>query len=765
MSKNNSELIDFPGLLRAYAAKWYWFLTSVIICCTAGFIYSRTVKPEYEVRANIILADENGASHLMAGGLSGMSDLLGTNANATDEVAILMSHSVLRNVTRQLGLNRDHIVRKFPLISRFAYDDFPVDVVPDPEINIDTLRTALYFDIHLHKNGRADISLEAKRKTVANEKSVPLPHTLQTPWGKFTVTTTPHWKKGSDIKTSISIVNFDIAAENLRRSIGAGLASKHSRIISLQIITDNVDYASDVLNTLIAQYNARSTDEQQQQTSATADFINDRVTMLRGELNRTESLIADYKQNEKIADIQSNGSVIFERMKETEKSLQESEINLRITRFVLQSIRESAKDNSPVPVQGSDAVAAQIREYNRMLLRRQRMAESARPDNPALIRLDDEIETYRNTLLATISSNVERLEILAREFRDVYNTTLSQVADIPAQEKTFHAIERERAIQEQIYLFLLQKQEETAILLSNISPKGVIIDQAYSLNENKAVTTTVIMLMAFVLGLAIPPVIMLARKLFRRKFDTLEEVENRTDIPVLGEICEDKSGRSLVVRPGEVTPSAELFRLIRTNLQFILRGADNKVVLVTSTTSGEGKSFISVNLAASMAIMRKRTLLIGMDIRRPRLASYLDINPSRGLTQYLADPSIGIDSIITPNAVMTDFDLIVAGPTPPNPAEMLASDTVDNLFAQLRRRYDYIIIDAAPVGMVSDTFLLNRIADATLYITRAAHTNLSDIDFASRIADDKRLPHMAIVVNGTKSRKGYGYGYGEKNRK
>ncbi len=765
MSKKQSEIIDISGLLRNYAAKWYWFVISVVCCCALGYLYSKTVSPEYEVRANIRLAEDSKTSKFMAGGLSGVSDLLGGNANAVDEVDILMSHTVLRNVAREMELNRVHTVKFMPLIHRFAYNNFPVDVVPDPEIDLDTLRTAVTFKIKVSKNGRADVKCLARNKVILKEKGLSLPQTLSTPYGKYTVLLTPDYNKGKAVNTTVSIVNFDVAAESLRSSVSAGLASKRSQIISLQMITDNENYAIDVLNTLMEKYNERTIGEQEEQTSATAEFLDRRIAALRGDLNRIEKEIADYKENNNIADIKEDGVIIYERMKETERSRQEAEISLRLNEVTLDMVRESAKDNSIIPLQGGETAVALIREYNNLVLRRMRMLESARPDNPALVSLEEQIRTSRANLISTLQTAVERQRQVVDQFRNLYSTTIAQVSGIPAQEKTFYAMERERKIQEEIYLFLLQKQEENAILLSNIAPRGVVVDQAYSLNEDNSMSTKAILLMAFVFGLLIPPVVFMLQRFFRRKFDTVEEVESRVDIPVLGEICQDKSGENLVVVPGRHTSSAELFRLVRTNLQFIMRFETDKVVLVTSTTSGEGKSFISVNIAASMAVMGKRTLLIGMDIRKPRLAEYLDVKPKRGLTQYLADSSVSVEDIISQNAVMPNLDLIVAGPTPPNPAEMLASERVDRLFDLLRRRYSYIIIDAAPVGLVSDTFLLNRLVDATIYVTRANFTKLSDLDYAEKLNEAKRLNHMALVVNGTKSRSGYGYGYGESSSK
>lgn len=304
------------------------------------------------------------------------------------------------------------------------------------------------------------------------------------------------------------------------------------------------------------------------------------------------------------------------------------------------------------------------------------------------------------------------------------------------------------------------------MLLANAVPKGLIIDDAFSFSEPLGMSKKVILLIAFLLGILLPVTIIYVHRLLRSKFESKEEVQRHLSAPVLGEMCIDRSGRSLVVSPTDTSSATELFRLMRTNLQFMLGGEGDKVVLMTSTRSGEGKSFISLNLAATLSLLEgKRVLLVGMDIRNPQLANYLGINPPLGLTNYLSASNVTLDSIIQPMAGIKNCDVIVAGPIPPNPAELLASSKVDELFAKLRTMYDYIIVDSAPVGMVSDTFALDRISDATIYVTRINYSTFSDLRFVEEIYTDKRLKKLSVVVNGTSSKKGYGYGYAAKTSK
>jgi capsular exopolysaccharide synthesis family protein len=394
-----------------------------------------------------------------------------------------------------------------------------------------------------------------------------------------------------------------------------------------------------------------------------------------------------------------------------------------------------------------------------------KLVSTAKPNNVLVRQLEERLDAMRGNIKASLDRAYAQQNVAVRELNAQMAQTEKRLGSYPVEEREFRNIYRQQSIKEALYMFLLQKREETAMLIANTIPKGVIVDEAYALNKPLGMKRKMILALAFFIGLCIPPIYWYLKKLFRTKFQTREDVEQMTDIPMLGEVCISHSVDPLVVRAAGSSSTAELFRLIRTNLQFVLNDKEDKVVLLTSTISGEGKSFIAINLAASMAMLGKKVLLIGMDIRAPKLGEYLHLSSKWGLTQYLANGNIGIDDMILKNAVADNFDVILSGPVPPNPAELLVTDAVDQLFAELRNRYDYILIDSAPVGMVSDTFTLDRISDATVYVCRANYTSFKDIEFVNNIYDQKRLKKIGLVVNGTSARKGYGYGYGHTSDK
>jgi capsular exopolysaccharide synthesis family protein len=407
-----------------------------------------------------------------------------------------------------------------------------------------------------------------------------------------------------------------------------------------------------------------------------------------------------------------------------------------------------------------------IDSYNSLVMQRMRLLAYAKPDNNTIKLLSEQIDAMRKNITTSINRAYKDLEVTMRDLRTEQATTMGKLSDVPTQEREFLDMKRQQAVKQELYVFLLKRREETAMMLANAVPKGIIVDDAYTLSEPIGLGKKAILFLGLLLGLFLPPVYIYLSKLLRNKFDTRQDVEKIIDAPILGEICNDRSGEALVVSSISTTSCCELFRLLRTNLLFVLNDVNDKVVLMTSTTSGEGKSFIATNLAATLSLLNKKVLLVGMDIRNPQLAQYLKINPRFGLTQYLSSSEINLDDIITPLPGNNNLSVIVAGPVPPNPAELLTSHRVDELFTTLRERYDYIIVDTAPVGMVSDTFTLDRIADATVYVCRANYTPTNEFrSMVEDIHENNRLKKLSVVVNGTASKRVYTYGYGQKGTK
>lgn len=757
--QKKSDFIDISAIVREYISKWYWFAISVVVCGCIGFLIAKINKPLYSINANVLISqdDKGGMASLGA-----IGDLFGSKGKVDDEIFVISSHSVFRDVVRDLGIYKKHNVRRGFLNTVLSYPEYPIDVIAAPGVT-DTLRTGISFKIKVNDKGLATIKAKAKKEVVAEVEDEKLPVTLNTPYGRFVVDTTSTYIPGKALKTTIGISGYDAAAEDLAKNVAASIASKRSNAIRLGMKTANIDFGKDVLNEIIKKYNERGIAEKNLQGEKTAKFIDERLAIISGDLSEAEGDIQSYKERKGIIDVGAEATYQSTKRARFETALVENETQAEIVKMTGEFIDNPANAYSLIPmtvkVEGLQSV---IGAYNQLVLERMSIASNAKGNNRALKLLDEKIDAMRENIAASVVKAYDNLMVVNKEIRSQMNATMGRLGNVPSQEREFLNMKRQQEVKQQLYLFLLQRREETAMMLANSTPKGIIVDEAYALNKPVNMGKKLILLIALLIGLCIPPVILYMRKLLRTKFDTKAEVESMTDVPVLGEICLDRSNRSLVAVKGDHSSTTELFNLLRSHLPFVLGGdGSSKVVMLTSTQSGEGKSFVSINLAADMALLDKRVLLIGMDVRKPRLAEYLNITPRFGLTQYLTS-DIDIDKLIVNDPAAPALDIIVSGPVPPNPAELLSSKRLDVLMEELRKRYDYIFIDSAPVGMVSDTFSLDRLSDATIYVVRADYTSRSDIRFIDEIYEQHRLKKLCIVVNGTKTKRGYGYGYGEK---
>ena len=758
--KNTSDFFDVNALVKTYVSKWYWFVISVIFCLVMAFLFCRIYKRPMAIRANVLIQQED--SNPMAD-LGGMGSLFGSKGFVEDEVFVIASHSLFSDVAKELGINKMHYVSDGFLKSHLAYPEFPVDVVA-PGI-ADTLMSTIVFKVKINDKGLANIKAKVKRDVIGKAKDVTLPAQLHTDYGDFTIVTTPEYVKGKSLKTTISFTGYDVAAEDLDKEVLAYRGSKKSNVISLALNTPNADYGTAVLNKIIEKYNERGINEKNLQGEKTAAFLNDRIGLLSNELNESESAIQRYKEQNRIVDVAAEANYQSVKKGQMESAVFNTEKEIALLKLTREFLADSLNYTELIPASvANGGVQSGINTYNALVFKRLELTQNAKQNSYALRQLTKQMDLVRANLLVSSDKALENAELNLSKIKAEQSSIAGKLGNIPTQEREYINMKRQQEIKQEIYLFLLQKQEENAMLLANSIPKGQIIDEAFSLSEPLGLSKKVILLIALVLGLLFPPMLLYIRSLVRSKFETKEDVERRISAPILGEMCVDRSGRNLVVSATDTSSATELFRLIRTNLQFMLGGENDKVVLMTSTRSGEGKSFISLNLAATLSLLEgKRVLLVGMDIRNPQLANYLGINPPMGLTNYLSASNVSLESIIQPVPGVADCDVIVAGPIPPNPAELLASKKVDELFAKLRTMYDYIVIDSAPVGMVSDTFSLDRVADATVYVTRVNYSTVSDLRFVEDIYTNNRLKKLSVVVNGTTSKKGYGYGYSAKS--
>ncbi len=752
--KRNSDFIDLKSLIHQYRSRWYLFAISAAVCLLLAFVYIKYTPSKYSVRANVLISQQNDN---MTEAMGSLSELFGSDAYVEDEIFIISSHSVYRNVAKALRLNISHSIRRAPGLYEFAYPEYPVDVIAAPSM-LDTLSTGIVFKVKVKSDMTASITAKMRRNKVVDLDNVSLPQTVNTPLGDFTIAATEHYPEGEDVTTVISVNGYDYAAEELNENVFNEIASKRSNIISMSMETATPEYGMDVLNEIIVKYNEQGITQKNTQGELTASFLEERLNLLAADLSSTEADIQRYKQERGITDVGAEAVYQTEKRGRLEEALLTAQTQAEILLMASGFLADSANRYAPVPMNvDNEGLQNAVNAYNEEVTRRLELMHTALPSNIELERVNRRIDVQRENLRESMQRAYAAAQLTLRDIEAEMAAARASLGEIPLQEREFMDLRRQQTVKSQLYFFLLKRNEENSMLLANATPKGQIIDEAYTLSQPLGMSKKMILLIALCLGLCIPPFWLWIRKMLYNRIETRSDIERMTDVPILSEMCMDKSGRSLVVTADDTTSTAELFRLMRSNLLFVMTDTRDKVVLMTSTSSGEGKSFISINLAASMALLGKRVLLVGMDIRNPQLANYLNISPRYGLTQYLASQQIKISDIITPLAEAPGLDVICAGPVPPNPAEMLISKRVDELFAILRDKYDYIVVDTAPIGLVSDTFTLDRISDAAIYVCRANYTSLSDLELINDIYEQHRLKKVSLVINGTAAKKSYGY--------
>lgn len=753
-----SDFIDVKSIVNEWIKKWYWFGISAVLCVLLALFYLSVRKPKYEVRANLLIAQSDNNPASMMGDLS---SLFGGNGYVEDEVFIVNSHDVLKNVVIDMGLNREHYIRQGFLKNQFCYKDYPVDVTVAQSI-ADTIRGSLLFDVKVKADGKNNVRVYRNSdKKIVDENFDSFPANVNTPYGTFTLVATDYLPKNEDLRTKITFMGYDVAAEQLAKDITVDIASQKSNVLQMSMTTPDIEYGKALLNDIIYQYNVKGMASKRNQAEQTYVFIDQRLDSISNELNLSEIEVESYKNENGIVDVKTEAQVSLNRREKYEANLVTAEANLEVINMTIDFLKNPANANSLIPADANlESANNAIGDYNKMVLEYMRLQGTAKGNNRALQTLEEQMAAMRENIISSLIRAKGQQQILIAEIKKQVTNAEASLGNIPEQERQFRVVERRHKILEELYLYLLQRKEETGMMAANALPKGDIIDQAYALNEPVGLKNKMVLVLAFLFGLCIPPVLIYLSNIFRSKFTTREEVEKIVDVPILGEVCMSRSAANspLVVTPTSTSSVAELFRLVRANLNFMLRNKGDKVVLVTSTSSGEGKSFISINLAASLALLGKKVLLVGMDIRNPQLAKYLHLTARFGLTQYLSSDEIQLSDILLKEPVAQNMDIIVAGPVPPNPSELLCENVVDEFIDAVKPNYDYVIIDSAPVGMVSDTFALDRVADATIYVCRANFTPIKDLKFMESIRQQERLKNMALIINGTTSTKGYGYG-------
>ena len=753
--EQNSNEIDIRKIVRLVVEHWWWFAVGVAVCLLMGTLYYLRKSPKWTTDASVMLRQKDGVGSQMEA-----FTLLGLTGNqaAEDEVVVLASRGLLYQSLDALNLWEGHSLRNGMRWEgewrNPAFDVEYIALTPDAEIQ------PFAVTIRPTANG-----YKVKTKMGFWHRSTRRVKTLDEPieTGVGTIRIIAHRPLSPDTTYRLNHARRELVVASYRELIRVAQHKKESNIISLSMTSTMPDRDKALLYRMIEQYNMNAVADKNLIATNTASFIEERLNIITAELTEAEDALADYKEKNNIADLQAQAGLFLQAGSLEQQAMLEIETQLSLVDYVDQFLRDESKRNNLIPSNiGIDdaSLAEGLSEYNTLQLQRMRILRTATPDNPVIEQMDGQLASMRENIVATIASVRESLQIRRRSLQQQDTKYNRRIKEAPEQQREYVRAVRQQQIKERLYLFLYEKREENALMLAATAMPAKILDMPQRDLKSNSPKLKKLLLLCLMLGLLLPAGVLYVYVLFNDKIDDVKDYERKIKAPLLAQIVENSRGKHIAIHEGESTVSAELFRLLRTNLRYVIPSSvKNPVVLVTSCINGEGKSYVSSNTALSLAILGKRVVLVGLDIRKPMLAYYFGLSNKGQLTYYLTDSDVQLDDIIVPSGEHANLDIIPCGSIPPNPSELLQTERLDQLFAELRQRYDYIIVDTAPVALVSDTYLLDRIADMTIFVSRYKYTPSEMVDYINQVVEKGRMKNVTCVLNGVKGlRAGYGYG-------
>lgn len=783
--QQHEESINFYAIFFKYLAYWPWFVASVIVCLILAFVYLRYQAPVYNVTSAVLIKEDDSSKRGMgaaSGALEAMQSLggLSMSNNFDNEVEILKSRTLIRKVITQLGLYTSMAEDRMLGYDIPLYQSSPINVFMSPE-EAEKLEASARLKLSYSPDGKLYVKVRytLNEEEQETEKTFDkLPAVFPTPAGVFSFTANDsilnEWKakESGDIRLAAYVGAPTAVAKSYGESLTVDATSKTTTIAQIAVKNTDRQRAADFINCLVAFYNQDANDEKNEVAQKTADFIEDRIGIINQELGSTETQLADFKQKSGLTDLTSDAKLALEENSKYEQLRIENQTQIRLVEFLRDYINNPANEQEVIPANvglQDQNLSSVIDQYNTMLIERKRLLRTSSENNPAVINMNTGIEAMRHNVQTTVASVLKGLQITRSDIDRQARKFEGRISSAPQQEKEFLTISRQQEIKAQLYIMLLQKREENAITLAATATNGRIIEEAQADQYPVSPKKKVIVLAALIIGLGIPVVgFVYLRDLLKYKIENRDDVEKLTTVPILGELPRGKKPEhgAIVVRENKNDIMEETFRGLRTNLLFML-GKTDKVILFSSTQTGEGKSFVAGNTAVSLAYLGKKVIVVGMDIRKPGLNKVFHLSHrAEGITNYLSDPDhVKLTDMIQRSDISPNLDILPGGPVPPNPTELVARTVLEDAINQLKERYDYVILDTAPIGMVTDTAIIGRVADICVYVCRADVTPKAGYRYINVLRDEHKFPKLATVINDidmSKRKNSYGYGYGAK---
>lgn len=775
---------NFQTIYTAFVLNWKWFLLSIFICLGIGFLYLRYATPVYNTTVKLLIKDDkndNGGSGGALQALESMSNLgfISSNYGTENEQEILTSTTIAEQAIRDLKLYANYYI-KGSVKKELVYKEQPINVEMDAP-HLEKLDAPLELKITRDNDSykitgtyyiaENEVSFTGPYDIEKNISS--LPAVIRTQVGTLTLTKNGNRTLEDGETEFVDMLSPRLTSHLYIKKLSVEQTSKTSSVFSLQINDENISRSIDYLNQMVTCYNRQANEDKNEIAVRTEEFINDRLAKIDAELSSTDGALESYKKRNKLMELQLDAMTTSENTSTYEQKLNEANTQISLIGSLINFANRPGNRHQVLPSNiglQDEASTSLINEYNKIALERNRLLRTASENSPVVIELTSQLDNMQASIHQALEQARKGLIIQRDAIRRQLGRYDTQVTKAPEQERILTQIGRQQEVRSGLYLMLLQKREENSISLAATADKSKLIEKP-QFNKKISPKGSIVMLIALIMGIAIPSGLLYVINFFRYRIEGHEDVASLTKLPIIADIVvasdTAKTRADIVVHENQNNQMEEIFRSMRTNIQFMLKPGQN-VILFTSSTSGEGKTFTAANLAVSFALLGKKVILIGLDIRKPRLAELFRINNyTSGITNLLVmdNPQWGdIEKQIVPSEINGKLDLLMAGPIPPNPAELVSRPALEQVITQIKQHYDYVLIDTAPVGLVTDTLQIGKLADISIYMCRADYTPKASFNMINSLAEENKLANMCIAINGidlSEKKYGYYYGYGK----
>lgn len=743
-------------LVGKFFAIWPWLIVSVVVCLGLSFAYLKISSPEYKVHASVLVQDDKKSTNFGEANILQDFGMFG-QSNVDNEAEVFKSRSLMEQVVTNLHLNvRYYVSGKVKTTEIYTSRPVNFNFIYSPDSSLKSTLYNLQFD-------KANIT----NFTLSNEETTYTAHfgdTITLKKGKAVITPGPGYSKWAiEEPVSISLNSIDAVTQSYMAALSVDIPNKQVSVIHLTLNETIPAKGEVILNTLISSYMQANVNDKNRIADSTMNFIDERLKLVSSELSAIEKDIEGFKTTNKLTDLSAQARILLENNSEYQLQQTSQEVQLSVIEALEQFLKNNINNARVVPsslVMQDPGFIALLNRYNETQLQRDRMLMSLTPSHPSILTVDEQLGNLRQELLSSIVSVKKGIEVSVVELRKRTSGFEGQIRQVPAKERTFLDYSRQQSIKQELYLFLLKKREETAVSKSATIASARVIDMGKSDSSPFAPKKNMIFFLGFAAGLVLPFMISFGKDMLNTRVATANDISAITHVPILSEIGHNNEEKVIAVTANSRQLIAEQFRSLRTNLKYLLANNHEKTILVTSSMSGEGKSFLSINLCTTIAMAGRKTILLEMDLRKPKISNNLDLT-KEGFTNYIISDDNNWQKWVQPSGVQENFDVLPCGPLPPNPAELLMMPKVATLFKELKEHYDYIIIDSPPAGIVTDAEILASHSDATFYIIRYKYTFKQQIHLIERFFQKRALPRMHIIINDMQvSKAPYGYHYG-----